>query len=75
MIGALVSFFLIGLVALVVLGVVLALVGTVFSLAAAIAGFLLFKVAPIVLVGYIVVRLISPRRRRLSAEDRKWLES
>lgn len=75
MIGALVSFFLIGLVALVVLGIVLAVVGTVFSLAAALAGFILFKVAPIVLVGYIVVRLFRSRRPRLSAADRKWLES
>jgi hypothetical protein len=75
MIGALVTFFLIGLVALVLLGIVLAVVGTVFSLAAALAGFFLFKVAPVVLVGYIVVRLLSPRRKRLSAEDRKWLES
>jgi uncharacterized membrane protein len=75
MIGALVSFFLIGLVALLVLGVILAVVGTVFSIAAAIAGFLLFKVAPVVLVGYILVRLLAPRRKRLSDADRKWLES
>jgi uncharacterized membrane protein len=75
MIGALLSFFLIGLVALLVLGVVLAVVGTVFSIAAAIAGFLLFKVAPVVLVGYILVRLLAPRRKRLSAADREWLES
>jgi uncharacterized membrane protein len=75
MIGALVSFFLIGLVALLVLGVILAVVGTVFSIAAAIAGVLLFKVAPVVLVGYILVRLLAPRRKRLSDADRKWLES
>lgn len=75
MIGALVSLFLIGLVALVVLGIVLAVVGTVFSLAATLAGFILFKVAPIVLVGYIVVRLFRSRRPRLSEADRKWLES
>lgn len=75
MIGALLTFFLVGLVALVVLGIVLAVVGTVFSLAAALAGFLLFKVAPVVLVGYILVRLLSPRRNRLSAADRRWLES
>jgi hypothetical protein len=75
MIGALVTFFLIGLVAILVLGVVLAVAGVVFSIAAAIAGFLLFKVAPVVLVGYIIVRLLSPRKKRLSAADRKWLES
>lgn len=75
MIGALVTFFLIGLVAILVLGVVLAVAGIVFSIAASIAGFLLFKVAPVVLVGYIIVRLLKPRTKRLSAADRKWLES
>jgi len=73
MLGALVTFFLIGFIALVVLGVVLAVVGTVFSIAAGIASFLLFKVAPVVLVGYIVVRLLSPRRNRLSASEQRWL--
>jgi len=75
MIGKLVSLFLIGLVSIVVLGIVLAVVGTVFSIAAALAGFILFKVAPIVLVGYIVVRLFRSRTPRLSEADRKWLES
>lgn len=75
MIGTLVSLFFIGLIALVVLGVVLAVVGTVFSIAATLAGFILFKVAPIVLVGYIVVRLFRSRTPRLSDADRKWLES
>lgn len=76
MIGALVTFLLVGLVALVVLGIVLAIVGTVFSIAASIAGFILFKVAPVILLGYILVRLFRPRNRpRLPAEDRKWLDS
>lgn len=75
MIGALVTFFLVGLVALVVLGIVLAIIGTAFSIAAALASFLLFKVAPVVLVGYILVKLLSPRRKRLSEADRRWLES
>jgi uncharacterized membrane protein len=74
MLGALVTFFLVGLVAVVALGVILAVAGVVFSIAAAVAGFLLFKVAPIVLLGYLVVRFLSPRRKRLSEADRKWLE-
>jgi hypothetical protein len=36
---------------------------------------LLFKVAPILLVGYIVLRFLAPKPKQLSAEDRKWLES
>jgi hypothetical protein len=74
MIATLLTFFLVGLVALVVVSVVLAVVGVVFSLAAALAGFLLFKVAPIVLVGYLVVRFLAPRHKRISSVERKWLE-
>jgi threonine/homoserine/homoserine lactone efflux protein len=74
MLGALVTFFLVGLVAVVALGVILAVAGVVFSIAAAVAGFLLFKVAPIVLLGYLVVRFLRPRHKELSEADRKWLE-
>jgi uncharacterized membrane protein len=35
---------------------------------------LLFKVLPILLIGYVVVRLLAPRQKKLSAEDRAWLE-
>ncbi|MEX1183003.1 MAG: hypothetical protein WEF86_07185 [Gemmatimonadota bacterium] len=49
------------------LSIVGALVGVAFTL--------LFKVAPILLVGYVVLRLLAPKQKRLSAEDRKWLES
>lgn len=75
MLSSLLTFLLVGFVALVVAGVALSVVGAVFGLAIGLAGFLLFKVAPIVLIGYIVVRLLSPRRKRLSAEDQRWLES
>ncbi|HSH45871.1 MAG TPA: hypothetical protein VK966_08445 [Longimicrobiales bacterium] len=75
MISSLLTFLVVGIIALVVLSVVLAILGTVFGLVAGLAGFLLFKVAPVLLVGYVVVRLLSPRRARLSAADREWLES
>lgn len=75
MFGSLLTFLLVGLVALVALGVGLAVVGALFGIAVGIASFLLFKVAPIVLIGYVVVRLLRPRRKQISAEDRKWLES
>jgi hypothetical protein len=61
---------------LIVAGIVLAVVGTVFSLTFGLATFLLFKVAPILLVGWIVVKVIEKSRGggSLSDADRKWLE-
>lgn len=75
--GTLLTFFAVGFVTLVVLGVVLSVVGTVFSLAFGLGGFLLFKVAPVILVGWIVVKLLERRKGReaLSDRDRDWLES
>jgi len=77
MINSLLTLFAVGLVALLVVGVVLSVVGVVFSIGFAIAGFLLFKVAPILLVGWIVLKLLdgwTGRGDRLTASDRKWLE-
>jgi len=76
MIGTLLTFFAVGLVTLVVAGIVLSIIGVVFSLTFGLATFLLFKVAPVLLVGWIVVKLIEKTRGRetLSEADRKWLE-
>jgi hypothetical protein len=60
----------VGVLGFVALAVILGLIGAVIG----IAGFLLFKVAPIVLLGYLIVRFLKPRHKRLSAEDRRWLE-
>lgn len=76
MLASLLTFFFVGLVVLVVASIVLAIVGAVFSIALGLAGFLLFKVAPILLVGYLVVRFLAPsKRRRLTREEKEWLES
>lgn len=77
MIGTLLTLFFVGLVALVGLGIVLSIVGALFSITFGIAGFLLFKVAPIVLVGWLVLKLIDKAgssRSSLSAADRRWLD-
>ena len=76
MLGSLITFFLVVLIGLVVAGIVLAVVGTVFSLTLGLAGFLLFKVAPILLIGWVVMKLIEKKRGRgeFSEADRKWLE-
>lgn len=71
MISTLLTFLIVGIVGVLVLGVVLSVVG----LALGLAGFLLFKVLPLVAIGYVVMRLLAPRQKQLSAEDRKWLES
>lgn len=76
MIGSLLTFFAVGLVTILVAGVVLSVVGVVFSLTLGLASFLLFKVAPILLVGWVVVKLLEKGRGgdSLSAADRRWLD-
>lgn len=76
MLGTLLTFFAVGLITLIIVGIVLTIVGAVFSLAFGLAGFLLFKVAPIVLLGWIVLKVLDrrPARQGLSAADREWLE-
>jgi hypothetical protein len=76
MIGSLLTFFAVGLVTILVAGVVLSVVGVVFSLTLGLASFLLFKVAPILLVGWIVVKVLERGRSTdsLSAADRRWLD-
>lgn len=71
MISSLLTMLIVGFVALVAIGVVLSIVGAMVGLAFT----LLFKVAPILLVGYVVIRLLTPKKKQLSAADREWLES
>lgn len=76
MMGTLVTFFAVGLITLVVAGVVLSVVGTVFSIGLGLASFLLFKVMPILAVGWIVVKVLDRKKGNdyLSSADRRWLE-
>jgi hypothetical protein len=76
MIGSLLTFFAVGLVTLLVAGVVLGVVGMVFSLTFGLALFLLTKVAPILFVGWVVLKVLDKRRGgdSLSAADRRWLD-
>lgn len=77
MIGTLLTFLAVGLATLLAAGIVLWVVGVVFSITFGLAGFLLFKVAPILLVGWVVVKLIEKFRKdpgRISAADRRWLD-
>jgi hypothetical protein len=76
MIASLLTFLIVGFIALIALSVMLTIVGLFFSLALGLAGFLLFKVAPILLIGWLIVKLVQRSRGRseLSASDRKWLD-
>lgn len=78
MITALVKFFVVGLAGVIALVLILGVVGTIFSVASfalGLAGFLLFKILPIVLIGYLIVRFLAPKQKRLNAADREWLET
>lgn len=68
MISSLLTFLVVGVLAIVVLGVALSVVGLAVGLA--------FKLLPIVLIGYVAVKVLSNRKAKsISEADRKWLES
>lgn len=75
MLGTLLTFFAVALATLIVAGVVLSIVGSVIGLVGSLAAFLLFKVAPVMLVGWVIVKLLDRRSgNRLSAADQRWLD-
>ncbi len=58
MIGTLLTFFAVGLATLIVAGIVLSILCTVLSIGFCLANFLLFKVAPVLLFGCVVLKVI-----------------
>jgi hypothetical protein len=74
--GTLLTFLAVGLVTLLAAGVVLTVVGAVFSLTFGLAAFLLTKVAPVMFLGWLVLKLIDrgQGRRRISPADQRWLD-
>ena len=75
--SSLLTFFAVGLITLIVAGVALSIVGMVFSIALGLAGFFLFKVAPILFIGWLVLKLLDGSgsdRGQLSSSDRRWLD-
>jgi hypothetical protein len=77
MLTALLTLFVFGILGIVLLSVIAAVIGTFVSLAFGLVGFLLFKVAPVLLVGWVVLKLVdrARSRRRISVADQKWLDS
>jgi len=75
MIGSLLTFFAVGIATIIVASVVLAIVGSVIGIVGSLVSVLLFKVAPVLLVGWVVLKLLDRRSKSsLSAADRKWLD-
>jgi hypothetical protein len=76
MIGSLLTFLAVGLATLIVAGIVLSILSTVLSIGLGLAAFLIFKVAPVLLLGWVVLKVIDKRSGggSLSAADRRWLE-
>ena len=79
MLTALLAMLAMGLIGLVLLVVMMALVGMAISAAFGLVGFLLFKVGPLLLIGWAVTKLLQrtgarARHRRLSAPDQRWLD-
>ncbi|HSJ09854.1 MAG TPA: hypothetical protein VK928_08060 [Longimicrobiales bacterium] len=70
MLSTLLALFLIGIAAIIALSLIGSLLGFAFSL----VGLLLFKILPILVIGYIVLRLIAPKRK-VSAEDEEWINT
>ncbi len=75
MIGTLLTFLAVGIVSIVAVWIVLQVVGSLLGLTLGIAGFLLSHVAPVMLVGWLVLKALAKiRRGSLSSADRQWLE-
>jgi hypothetical protein len=75
MIGSLLTFFAVGLATIIVASIVLAVVGSVIGIVGSLVSLLLFKVAPVMFVGWVILKLLDRRSKgSLSAADRKWLD-
>ena len=74
--GTLLTFLAVGLVTLIAAGVVISVISVVFGLAAGLAQFLLFKVAPIMFIGWLGLKLFDKARGRkqISISDQRWLD-
>ena len=74
--GTLLTFLAVGLVPLIAAGVVISVLGGILGLTFGIAQFLLFKIAPVMFIGWLALKLFDKARgrRRISASDERWLD-
>jgi hypothetical protein len=76
MLGTLLTLLIAGIIGLVAISIIFAIIGAFISVTFGLVGFLLFKVAPVLLVGWLVLKLVdrSRNRRQISAADQRWLD-
>lgn len=77
MFGSILTLLVAGIAGILVISIALAIAGSLLSMTFGLIGFLLFKVAPVLLVGWVVLKLIDKgrNRRKISAADQRWLDS
>jgi hypothetical protein len=76
MFASLLALLLVGIAVVVIASLIFALLGALFSMVLGLLGFLLFKVAPVVLVCWLVVRWMERRRPApaMDSGDAAWLD-
>jgi len=74
--GTFLTFLAVGLVTLIAAGVVISVLGAVLGLTFGLAQFLLFKIAPIMFIGWLGLKIFDKIRgkRQLSVSDQRWLD-
>ncbi|MCJ7630185.1 MAG: hypothetical protein MUO50_17570 [Longimicrobiales bacterium] len=74
--GTLLTFLAVGLVTLIAAGVVISVVGAILGLTFGLAQFLLFKIAPVMFIGWLALKIFDKVRgkRQISASDQRWLD-
>ena len=76
MLGTLLKLLGVGIITVFVIVIVFSVIGAILSISIGLVSFLLFRVAPFLLVGWVALRVIDKFRGRdaLSDADRKWLD-
>ena len=76
MLGTLLKLLGVGILTIFIIGIVFSAVGAIFSFSIGLVSFLLFRIAPLLLVGWVALRVIEKFRSSdaLSDADRKWLD-
>jgi hypothetical protein len=76
MLTALLTLVLMAVAGVIAIGLVMGILGIFFSVAFGLVGFLLFKVAPLLLIGWVVLKIVNRGRDRgrISAADQRWLD-
>jgi hypothetical protein len=76
MLTALLTLVVMAVAGVIAIGLVMGILGIFLSVAFGLVGFLLFKVAPLLLIGWVVLKIVNRARDRgrISAADQRWLD-